>query len=488
MSVSNPLKGSLHSSRQVPSTVAPFPTISSATTVVVVPFTPQTTDITPTTESSHQTSTTTDDDVELIRLSPSNPPPPGASSSSVQVVIGNPTVAYSDVDGTPSSGDGDLLEKAADKPPLPSWVEHMFLGEARAVRDCYWDSVSDTVKGGAGADHFITACAIADIALRGVGEVVFIDNTWSSILMWLCLLIQDWYSTLMVSLFLLLLSVVTVLYPVFPRALVGKSLYLYNTVLATIAMAIFAHQSGNPDPITGVNFLSICIGNAICFLLVCYFRMSDTLAPFCATFPFNIASIVFLIAGNGIAFSTLNFTGSVIRVDPLSLMGTTAMTSSTNVTHAEAILLSIPNGFGQVFFVDIWPLGLIMLLSCGLHSPTLMVFATLGSLSGALFAWAFDANLIDIATGLWGFNPVLLAMLVGLTWTRSHNQHWLRWHIERFVVAMFLCLMTVVITSLERYLFSSKLGVSAFTMPFCTVGVLYITVLTSPIVTRHNNS
>jgi urea transporter len=192
-----------------------------------------------------------------------------------------------------------------------------------------------------------------------------------------------------------------------------------------------------------------------------------------------------LIAGNGVAFSTLNFDGSVIRVDPLSLIGSNAVTSATNLTHVEAIALAIPNGFGQVFFVDIWPLGLIMLLSCGLHSPMLMVYASLGSLSGALFAWAFDANITAIATGLWGFNPVLLAMLVGLTWTNGSQQRWVECNVEKVVVAVFLSLLTVLFTSLERFLFTSKLGVSAFTMPFCTVGVLYITVLTSPIVAPH---
>jgi urea transporter len=465
MSVPNPL---LHSTGTI-SFQQPATTLSH---FFVLLETPQTADITA--GSSHPTTSTHDashhdDEVELICLPPRSP-----------THVPSKVVGYTDLDtshSNPTPGGLEVNPPGSDA----SWAFHMFLGDAKGVRDLYWDPVLDTVRGG-GADRRITALAIADIALRGVGEVVFIDNTWSSMIMLVCLLIQDWYSAVMVSLFLLLLSVYTVLSPVFPRAPVCKSLYLYNTVLVTIAMTIFAHQSGNSDPITGINFLSICVGNGICFLLVCYFRMSEGLAPFCATFPFNIASIVFLIAGNGVAFSTLNFNGSVIRVDPLSMIGSNAVTSATNLTHVEAIALAIPNGFGQVFFVDIWPLGLIMLLSCGLHSPMLMVYASLGSLSGALFAWAFDAKITAIATGLWGFNPVLLAMLVGLTWTNGSQQRWVECNVEKVVVAVFLSLLTVLFTSLERFLFTSKLGVSAFTMPFCTVGVLYITVLTSPIV------
>lgn len=353
----------------------------------------------------------------------------------------------------------------------------MFLGDARRVRDVYWDDVKDCVRPGLRN----TVLAVLDIALRAFGEVVFLDNTWSSLLLLVCLLIQDWFSTLMVCLFLLVLSTFTILWPAFPRQAVSKSLYLYNTVLVTIAMCIFAHESGTLVPISGINFLSVCVGNSINFLIVCFFRMSDTLAPYCATFPFNIASIAFLIASNGVSFRTLRFSGgSVLREAPLVQI-ITPITSAANLTKAEAILMAVPNGFGQVFFVDTWPLGLIMLLSCGIHRPTLCAFATIGSLSGALFAWAFDADMDAIATGLWGFNPVLLAMLVGLTWSQGAGQHWVAWNVQRFMVAVALCLITVFVTAIERFIFTNKLGVSAFIMPFCTVGMLYISILASPI-------
>jgi hypothetical protein len=279
MSVPNPL---LHSTGTISSFQQPATTLSH---FFVLLDTPQMADITA--GSSHPTTSAHDashhdDEVELICLPPGSPTHVSGTSK---------VVGYNDLDtshSNPSVSESVVNPSVSDA----SWVFHMFLGDAKGVRDLYWDPVLDTVRGG-GADRRITALAIADIALRGVGEVVFIDNTWSSMIMFVCLLIQDWYSAVMVSLFLLLLSVNTVLSPVFPRAPVCKSLYLYNTVLATIAMAIFAHQSGNSDPITGINFLSICVGNGTCFLLVCYFRMSEGLAPFCATFPFNIASIVF---------------------------------------------------------------------------------------------------------------------------------------------------------------------------------------------------
>lgn len=361
-----------------------------------------------------------------------------------------------------------------------SFLYMLFLGDAKKVRDLYWDSDGDTILPGC----FTHCLAVLDIALRAFGEAVFIDNTWSSLIMLVCLLIQDWFSALMTCAFLVILSTFTVVTAVFPRQAVVKSLYHYNTVLVTIAMCIFAHDTAASTPITFVNFVSVCIGNGINFLCVCFFRMSDSLAPYTTTFPFNIASIAFLIAGNGVSFKTLKFSsGVVVREAPLLQLLTPSRDKQALSTF-EALAMSVPNGFGQVYFVDSWPLGLVMLLSCAIHSPSLAAFAFVGALSGSLFALVFSADQSAIADGLWGFNGVLISMLAGLTWVQGEAQSKLSWNIQRFAIATSLSLVTVFVTAIERFIFSNKLGVPAFTLPFCTVAVLYISILSSPMLKK----
>lgn len=347
-----------------------------------------------------------------------------------------------------------------------------FLGDARRVRELYWDGNGDF-----GPSNGRRALALADIALRCVGEVVFIDSTWSSLVMLVCLLIQDWYATVLTVAFLIITTALTMTMSVFPRKLVGQSLYGYNTVLVSIAMTIFAHDGTN-TPFTTKTFASVVVGNVINFLFVCFFRMSDGLASFTFTFPFNLASMTYLMSGTGVTFSALQFTSGAVRVTPW-----VAVAPPTNATSPGVVLaMSLPNSFGQVFFVELWPLGLAMWASCALHSPTLAWFAFLGALSGSGGAMALGVDYVQVATGLWGFNTVLVAMLVGLTWTPdAKNPGSIAWHVRRNAAAVVLSLVAVFLTSIERHMFTTVFGVGAFTMPFCTAATLYVTILSSPL-------
>lgn len=367
-----------------------------------------------------------------------------------------------------AKGGFDLEEEVG----LASVLGPVFLGDAKKVRELYFDD------GGFKSGFWPWVFAVADVSLRSIGEVVFLDNTWSSLVMLICLFVQDWYSMAWTTVFLVITTIYTMQFNCFPRQHVAKSLYSYNTPLVCIAMSVFAHSNATYS-FDAAGTISMLTANVLNFVLVCYFRMSETLAPFTTTLPFNVATIFYLLAANGASFSAMAFTVAA-RPDPLIHL-ITPSSNHTSYTIEEALLRSIPCGFGQVFFVDMWPLGLVMWLACFLHSPPLAGFAALGVCSGTLFAYVIGASFDTIASGLWGFNPALIAMLVGLTWPRSPAVKD-AWGLPKaIVISVALSMLTTIVTGACRAVLTYKLGVPAFTLPFCIVAALYISILASPL-------
>ncbi|RKE22520.1 urea transporter [Streptomyces sp. TLI_171] len=67
----------------------------------------------------------------------------------------------------------------------------------------------------------------------------------------------------------------------------------------------------------------------------------------------------------------------------------------------------------QVFLLDSWPIGLLMLLGLALAGRRVLVAAALGSAAGTLTAWALGAPTGRIADGSYSCNAVLVAIALG---------------------------------------------------------------------------
>lgn len=72
----------------------------------------------------------------------------------------------------------------------------------------------------------------------------------------------------------------------------------------------------------------------------------------------------------------------------------------------------------QIFLVDKWYVGLIMLAGLAVAGWTVAAFAAAGSIVGTLTAWAFGAPAALIANGIYGYNAVLVAIALGAVFLR----------------------------------------------------------------------
>ncbi|MFC8826006.1 urea transporter [Streptomyces sp. NPDC057137] len=67
----------------------------------------------------------------------------------------------------------------------------------------------------------------------------------------------------------------------------------------------------------------------------------------------------------------------------------------------------------QIFLVDTWYVGLIMLVGLAFAGVRVVLYAAAGSVVGIVAAWALGAPTALIADGIYGYNAVLVAIAVG---------------------------------------------------------------------------
>lgn len=87
--------------------------------------------------------------------------------------------------------------------------------------------------------------------------------------------------------------------------------------------------------------------------------------------------------------------------------------------HALRGLRALLNGFSQIFLQSHPVCGLLVILALALGAPDLLPGALLGGLSGMLTAYRRGYPQADIEIGLYGYNGILLGLLVSLkfAWT-----------------------------------------------------------------------
>lgn len=89
-------------------------------------------------------------------------------------------------------------------------------------------------------------------------------------------------------------------------------------------------------------------------------------------------------------------------------------TGSSAMTFGDLVESFFTN-VSQIFLLDKWWSGLIMLVGLGLASRRVLAMAALGSVVGTLTAWAMAAPADLVTEGIYGYNAVLVMIALGAT-------------------------------------------------------------------------
>ncbi|XP_040928979.1 LOW QUALITY PROTEIN: urea transporter 1-like [Betta splendens] len=298
----------------------------------------------------------------------------------------------------------------------------------------------------------VAAVQLVDWTLRGVAQVMFVNNPVSGLLITAGLFLQDpWWAAN--GLLGTLVSTVSAVLLRQNREAISAGLYGYNGTLVGVLMAAFSAS--------GSWYWWLLLPNI--FMSMMCPVLSSALASVAATWdlpiftlPFNIL-VCLHVAATGAAHPFF----PEVSIQP-NLSSPNGSVADLSISQ---LLLSVPAGVGQVFGCDgPWTGGLV-LLALLLCSPTICLHALVGSAAGALSGLALAASHRDVYSGLWGFNSALSCVAVGgvfyvLTWQT---------HLLALTCALFCAYMTAAVSKSM-----SVLALPACTWPFCLSTLIFL--------------
>ncbi|XP_026211002.1 urea transporter 1 isoform X1 [Anabas testudineus] len=295
---------------------------------------------------------------------------------------------------------------------------------------------------------------LLDWILRGVTQVMFVNNPLSGLLITAGLFLQNpWWA--LNGLLGTFVSTVSAILLRQNREAISAGLYGYNGTLVGILMAVFSANGSWYWWLLLPNVFMSMLCPVVSSALSSVANRWD-LPVF--TLPFNILVCIHIAAtgANHPYFPEVN-------IQPNNHPH--LLNESVDILSISQLFLSVPVGVGQVYGCDSpWTGGLI-LLALLLSSPTICFHAMVGSAAGMLSGLALAAPHKDIYSGLWGYNSALSCIAVGgvfyvLTWQT---------HLLALTCALFCAYMTSAISKLM-----SVLALPACTWPFCLSTLIFL--------------
>jgi urea transporter len=237
-------------------------------------------------------------------------------------------------------------------------------------------------------------------SLRGIGQAIFVNNPISGLLILIALFIQSsWVGVL--SVVGVMASTLAAIALNLDRTSLRNGIFGYNGILVGAALATFG-ASGNGDW-NPHWIIATILFSALTTLLMKTFGLWFIRKVNCAplTLPFIIATLLFLAITVWIPQPFYN----TLSVSPSS-------PPTFEPMNGWRVLASLPIGFGQVFLMDKFVSGLLVLAAVAWYSPTGAVVGVLGGVCGTLAAMMIGVHPDTLYAGLWSYNGTLTAMAI----------------------------------------------------------------------------
>ncbi|KFQ00926.1 Urea transporter 2, partial [Haliaeetus albicilla] len=302
-----------------------------------------------------------------------------------------------------------------------------------------------------------------DWVLRGISQVMFVNNPLSGLIVVAGFLVQNPWWTLTGCLGTVV-STLTALILGQDRSAIAAGLYGYNGVLVGLLMAVFSAKG---------NYHWWLLLPVALVSMTCPVFTSALGSVFCKwdlpvfTLPFNLALTLYLAASGP---HNLFFPTTVIQ----------SATATPNITWTNAkmpmLLQSIPVGVGQVYGCDNPWTGGIFLIALFISSPLICLHAAIGSAVGMLAALSLATPFSKIYSGLWGYNSSLSCVAIGgMFYAFTWQTHLLAIACGTFFfTALFSAYLGATVTNML-----SVFGVPSGTWSFCLSALTFLLISTN---------
>ena len=297
--------------------------------------------------------------------------------------------------------------------------------------------------------------AFVDAVLRGIGQVMLQNNSYTGLLF----LAGIFYNSALLGLAVLVgtaASTATALLLQMDRAQLRAGWFGFNGALTAIALLYFFQSD------VRVWVYVLCAAAVTTVLMAALLRMLSTWQLPALTAPFVFTTLCFVLASArfGQLHATQQLPTSGRLPQGASIDGVVSLG-----TFAEGVF----NGVAQVFFQGNVVTGVVFTLGLLASSRVAAASALLGSLAGLLVAWGLGAAEPAMRVGAYGFNSVLAAIVL--------CDMVLVLNAAAAAYAVLAALATAVVYAAVSAAFE-PLGMPALTLPF--VLVAWVFVLASP--------
>ncbi len=310
------------------------------------------------------------------------------------------------------------------------------------------ESITPASRTGSGFMDFIR------MLLRGAGQVMFQNNVWTGIL-FLCgifvgaamsgNILVGWGALLGLAVSTLMGFVLNL-----PDRDGEQGLWGFNGILVGCAFPTFLGSTP-----------WMWFALALCAALTTWVRtgFNKVMAPWkvnSLTFPFVFCTWIFLLGARA------------MHAIPDTHMGTPELVSTfATVQNLNLwdILVYWLKGISQVFLIDSWITGLLFLIGLFISDRWAALWAVVGSAAGATVAIIFSASGSDIASGLYGFSPVLTGIALATVFYKPGLR------------SAFWALLGIVVTVFVQgamNVFFTPFGIATLTAPFCVTTWLFL--------------
>ena len=273
-------------------------------------------------------------------------------------------------------------------------------------------SINGTMPGFAERVDDNPALAFVDSCLRGVGQVCFMNNPITGLLILVGMFVGEAWLGFAGALGLVV-STATAMALGLDRGAIRVGLFGFNGVLVGAGMSLFLQ----PDWDLLV-MVWIVLGGALSSILhaalAVVFLGAWKVPPF--TLAFNVITLMFLIGALNYANGRVGgliapADAQVTRGDVSNTLRSAADAATAN--NIEGVVNAIMRGISQLFFANSILSGILIIVGIAVASRIAAVFALVGSTVGMLTGLAVGASGVAIYNGLWGFNSFDAALAVG---------------------------------------------------------------------------
>jgi urea transporter len=306
--------------------------------------------------------------------------------------------------------------------------------------------------------------AFVDSCLRGVGQVCFMNNPVTGLLilagMWIA---EPWLG--FAGTLGLAVSTLAAIAIGLDHAAIRAGLFGFNGVLVGAGMSLFLQPDWDALVMVWIAvgaFFSSVLHAALAAVFIGAWKVP----PY--TLAFNFMTLIFLIGA--LNFANGRTGGLIAPADAQVTGGSVSNTlrsaaDSASANNVEGVLNAIFRGISQLFFANSITAGILIIVGIAVCSRIAALFAVVGSTVGMLTGIALGANGVAIYNGLWGFNSFDAALAVGgvffvLTWRSG---------LLAVACAVFAAMLFGAIASLF-----TPWGLPALTLPFCFATLAFV--------------